>query len=336
MRLPRIALATVLAVAAFPAAAHAAPHWSSPRQVVAPPGDPATQNVGTPQALGGPKGEPLGFAGDGSAHPLFLSGTIANGLTATPITTDSLGGARGAVGADGTLAAVWGSGGKGHLALGQIGGAFSVVDLPGDGANALDTAVSPDGTTTVAWRTKTADGTYQLLVAQAAKGGGLGEPQVLDSGKAGISLVDAAAGANGAVAVAYTKIAPPYRTRVTVKPAGASAFEAPQTLSSSARADTSPAVAVATDGTIVAGWANPEGGMVAFRRPAETAFAAPVALGSPAFALDLEPTPQGGAAMAFAAPGAVRAAVAPAGEGFPAPSVVGQAPGQIPPTPSIT
>src|SRR4051794_34722503 len=336
MRLPRTALTTALLLAAFPAAAQAAPHWSSPKQVAPPPADPATQNLGMPQALAGPKGEPLGFTGDGEGHPLFLSGTIADGLSAAPITTSSTGSARGAVGGDGTLAAVWGSGGAGHVALGQVGGAFGTpIDLPGSGVNTTDVAVSPDGTTTVAWRTKAADGTYSLLVAQAPKGGALGEPQVVDSGKAGISLVDAAAGANGTVAVAYTKIAPPYRTRVSVKPAGAAAFEAPQTVSSSARADTSPSVAVATDGTVVAAWANPEAGMVTFRRPGASAFEAPVSLGSPAFAVDLEPTPQGGAALAFSAAGDVRAAVAPAGGAFPAPSVAGPAPGQIPPAPSV-
>ena len=45
----RTTLLTLLAVAAFPAAAQAAPHWSSPKQVVAPLADPATQNVGTPR-----------------------------------------------------------------------------------------------------------------------------------------------------------------------------------------------------------------------------------------------------------------------------------------------
>src|SRR6476661_7302549 len=275
MHLPRTALAPVLAIAAFPAAAQAAPHWSSPKQVVAPPADPATQNVGTPQVLSGPKGEPLGFTSDGDGHPLFLSGTIADGLAAAPITTASTGSARGAVGADGTPA-----------------------DLPGNGVNTTDVAVSPDGTTTVAWRTKATDGTYSLLAAQAPKGGALGEPQVVDTGKAGISLVDAAAGANGAVAVAYTKIAPPYRTRVSVKPAGATAFEPYQPVSSSTHADTSPAVAVATDGTVVTGWANPDAGMVAFRRPGETAFGAPVSLGAPTYAVDLEPTPLGGLALA--------------------------------------
>ena len=332
----RTSLLTLLAVAAFPAAAQAAPHWSSPKQVVAPPADPATQTVGTPQAVAGPKGEPIGFAGDGESLPLFLSGSITSGLTAKRITDSSRGGARGAVGADGTVAAVWASSGKGHLALGTVAGTFAApVDLPGDGVNALDVAVSPNGTATVAWRTKAADGTYQMLIAQAPKGGGLGEPQVVDSGKAGISLVDAAAGANGTVAVAYTKIAPPYRTRVTVKPAGAAAFEAPQPISSSTRADTSPAVSVATDGTVVAGWANPEAGMVAFRRPGATAFEAPVSLGTPAFALDLQPTPQGGTALAFTAPSEIRAAVALPGAGF-APAAVGSAPGQVPPVPSIT
>ena len=55
-------------------------------------------------------------------------------------------------------------------------------------------------------------------------------------------------------------------------------------------------MAVASDGTVVAGWANPDGGMVAFRRPGATAFEGPVSPGTPVFALDLQPTPQGGAA----------------------------------------
>ena len=213
-------------------------------------------------------------------------------------------------------------------------GRSAPVDLPGAGVNALDAAVSPDGTTTVAWRTKGADGTYQLLVAQAPRGGALGEPQVIDSGKAGISLVDAAAGANGTVAVAYTKSAP------ATAPASPSSRRAPRRSSPTSRcrrptrADTSPAVAVATDGTVVTGWANPEAGMVAFRRPGETAFGAPVSLGAPTYAVDLQPTPLGGLALAFAVPGEVRAAVAAPGAGF-SPVTVGPAPGQIPPTPSI-
>ena len=104
-------LLSVAALAALPAAAQAARHWSSPQQVVAPPADPLTQSTGMPQALAGSAGQALGFAADGEGYPLSLSGTIAGGLSATRITTASKGGAHGAVGADGTVAAVWSTSG---------------------------------------------------------------------------------------------------------------------------------------------------------------------------------------------------------------------------------
>ena len=288
-------LVSVAALAALPATAHAAPHGRPPsRSSHRPRRSRCAQSTGRPQALAGSAGQALGFAADGEGYA--VAQRHDRGRTDRHrITSLSKGGARGATGADGTVAAVWSSGGTGHLATGQAGGPLGApADLPGAGVDALDVAVSPDGTTTVAWRTKAADGTYQLLIAQAPRGGALGEAQVIDSGKAGISLVDAAAGANGTVAVAYTKSAPAYRTRVTVKPAGAAAFEPYQPVSSSTRADTSPAVAVGADGTVVAGWANPESGMVAFRRPGEAAFGAPVSLGAATYAVDLQPTPQGG------------------------------------------
>lgn len=336
MHFRRITFSTILALAALPTAlAQAAPHWSVPKQIVAPPsgGGP----VAAPQALVGPGGTALGFGGDGQ-HPLAFSGTIAGGLTAKPIAATATGTARGAAGADGTIAAVWSDNTQAHLAIAPPGGAFGTpIDLPGTGVNSLAVAVSPDGTTTVAWRTKaTSPGVvYEVLAAQVPKGGAaLGTPQVLETGKSGISYVAAAAGADGAVAVSYGRQATVSRTKVAVKPAGAAAFEAPQAVSSDTKSDIGSSIAFEKDGTIVAAWGNPDAGQVALRRPGQTAFAAPVSLGAPAYSIDLEPTPQGVTAVAFAAGGDIRAAVQAADGSF-APVVVGPAPGNIPPQPAI-
>lgn len=307
----------------------AAPHWSSPKRVVAP-----AQNPGTPQALFAPDGAPRGFGSDGT-NPVALTGSIASGLTAAPITTASNGTARGAIGANGTTAAAWSDSTRAFVAVAPPAGGFGEpVQLAGGRVGDVDVAVSPDGTTTVIWRSRDG-GTYQASVAQAPPGGGFGAPQVFDTGASPISTVDAAAGADGTVAVAYTRNAGGYRVKAALKAPGAAGFDTPQTLSDPNGTDLGAEIAVASDGTAVAAWANPQGAKAAFRRPGQAAFEAPVDVGPGGYSLQLEPTPQGGTALTYAGSGSVWAAVQAPGGGFGAVQAVGAAPGNIPPAPSI-
>lgn len=307
----------------------AAPHWSSPKRVVAP-----AQSPGTPQALFAPDGAPRGFGSNG-ANPVALTGSIAGGLTANPITTASNGTARGAIGANGTTAAAWSDGTRGFVTVAPPGGGFGEpVQLPGARVGDIDVAVSPDGTTTVIWRSRDG-GTYQASIAQAPAGGGFGAPQVFDTGASPISTVDAAAGADGTVAVAYTRNAGGYRVKAALKAPGAAGFDTPQTLSDPNTTDLGAEIAIAADGTVVAAWANPQGAKAAFRRPGQPAFDAPVDVGPAGYSLQLEPTPQGCTALTYAGSGSVWAAVQAPGGGFGAAQAVGAAPGNIPPAPSI-
>ncbi|MBJ7469851.1 MAG: hypothetical protein JHD16_01045 [Solirubrobacteraceae bacterium] len=325
--------AALLAVLPAPAAL-AAPHWSSPRQVVPKPPE-AERTVGAPQALIAADGSLRGFGSDG-AYPITLSGTVAGGLTSTRLSTTSTGTARGAIGPDGTLAATWSDTARAFAVTAPGGGAFGgPFALPGARVGSADAAVGSDGVTTVIWRSREADGNYQALVAQAPPGGALGAPQVLDAGTSPVSSVDAAAGPNGAVGVAYTRQAGGYRVKTSLKPAGAAAFETPQTVSDGGQTDMRPELAFNADGTAVVAWANPQGAKAAFRRPGQTAFEAPAAVGGAGYNLALAPTPQGGAALAYVGDGSVHAAVQAPGGGFSAAAAIAPAPGQIPPAPSV-
>jgi hypothetical protein len=189
---------------------------------------------------------------------------------------------------------------------------------------------------TVAWRSRASTSSYSVLAATAPPGGTFGSAQTVDSGSGGMDAVDLAAGPGGALAVVYRKLSPKYRTYAAVRPVGASAFEAPQKLSTGDAADTSPHVAFGTDGTLFAAWANPLGTGFAMRPVGATAFAAQAPLDTEgSFALDLVPTPQGGVAAAWAVSRAIRAAIAPAGAAFGAPAQVTTTGSQIVPEPRI-
>ena len=74
------------------------------------------------------------------------------------------------------------------------------------------------------------------------------------------------------------------------------------------------------------------------RAPAATTFSAPAPLGpagESAFALDLVPTPQGGAAATWAAKDQIRAAVQPAGGAFGDGAAIAPSPTQVTPQPEI-
>jgi hypothetical protein len=324
----------VLLALSVPAAAQAAPHWSSPKQVIAAPPSGTVSSLGTPEALVTPTGGLLAFGGD-TIHPVVLLGTIAGGFGAPiPLDSGTAPTARGAVGADGTSAAAWEVGGQARVAVAAPGARFgSATALPGAGVNAIDVAVAADGTTTVAYRTHAASG-YQLLAATAPKGQPFGVPQVLDSGTSAIGSVRIAAGPGGAVAIVYTHIAGTYRTRATVRAAGAASFDAPQTLSSGTQSDIDPQVAFDADGTIVAAWANPGGAQYALRGPGQAGFTAPVALGVGSVDLDLTATPQGLTALAVASSDHVLVAVQSPGAGF-ALTPIASFTGEFAPTPSI-
>ena len=67
---------------------------------------------------------------------------------------------------------------------------------------------------------------------------------------------DVAAGPGGALAVTYRKILTRYRARVAVRPAGAPAFEAPETMPGGDQAVIRTQVAIGGDGHVVAGWVD--------------------------------------------------------------------------------
>ncbi len=331
----RLILAAALMTAALPAtAAQAAPHWSSPKQVVGPPADPDAAFVGSPQVRAFSDGRLLALTTDG-ADPLALTGTIGSGFAApAKLGTGSSGSVVGDIGADGTAVAAWTSAGHAEVAIDPPGGTFgAATELPGDGVNAIDATVATDGSVVVVYRTHSKDGVYQALVASAPKGGGFGTPQVLESGKSGIGSFDVAAAPDGAVGATWTRISSVYRTRASLRPPGAAQFEAPQVLSSSPKADIEARIAFTADGTAVVAWANPDGGQFATRGPADAHFGAPAPVGHPAFTIDLEPTPQGSVALATAGDGNVYAGVLGAG-GFGL-TTVGAAPGNVPPMPAI-
>ncbi len=328
-------VAALMTAAVLPAGvAQAAPHWSSPKQVVGPPADPNAAFVGSPQVHAAGDGRLLAFTTDG-ADPLALAGSIGSGFAApVKLGSGSSGSVVGDIGADGTAVAAWTSAGHAEVAVAPPAGAFGqAAELPGDGVNAIDATVATDGSVVAAYRTHGKDGVYQTLVAAAPKGGAFGTPQVLESGKSGIGGVDVAAGPNGAVGATWTRISSVYRARASLRPPGAAQFEAPQVLSSAPKADIETRIAFTADGTAVVAWANPDGGEFALRGAQDAKFGAPAPVGHPAYSIDLEPTPQGSVALALAGDGNVYGGVLGAG-GFGL-TTVGSAPGNVPPAPRI-
>jgi hypothetical protein len=320
-------LPTALAALALsPATAFAAPHWSAPADVI--PSAGASLNS-APRAFVSPAGKSLVVAGSGS-QALLASGDAANVFAApVPVANAAAGATLGlasAIGADGTVAVAWSSGGSAHASVvAPGGGVIGTADLPGAGVNALGAAVAADGTVLVAYRTKESANAYTLRLATAAPGSAtFSAPVTIDDGSATDSI-NIATGPGGAVAIAYRKLTGKYRARVAVRPAGAGAFEAGQALTQLGdEADYSPHVAFDASGTIVAAWGNAAGAQYALRSPGAAGFGAGVALGSgSAYSVDLEPTPTGTTAVSLVGSGAVRAALQAApGAGFGAPTQV--------------
>ncbi len=303
-----------------PAAASAAPTWSSPASLA--PAPSAGLTAAPPQAFAA-TGRSLVVGSDGSV-PWLASGELS-GRFAARTTLGSGGGATGVdadLGADGTLAVAWVSGGAAHVTIVRPGQAPSPqVDLPAAGTNGAAVAVAPDGSITLAYRTK-AGSTYAIDVVSAPAGGVFGPPVTLDSGTGGIDSPDVAAGPGGATAITYRKIIGRYRARVAVRPAGAAAFDAPQSVSTGDLAAIRTRVAFDADGTVVAAWSDGAGARYALRPAAATAFGAPVTLGDNASSINLVATPQGGAAATWAGNGTIRAAVQPPGAAFGAPATI--------------
>jgi hypothetical protein len=301
-----------LAVAALlPASASAAQPWSAPVDVIPSPGLAAIGNSAPEVFVAG--GRSLVAAGSGE-NALLARGSAANVFSA-PITVGTVPGGNvgldAAAAADGTVAVAWVSGGSGHVSIVSPGGEVKPqADLPGAGVNAIGVAIAPDGSTIVAYRTKEAPNSYTLRVATAAPGSSsFGEPAAIETGAATDSI-DVATGPGGAAAVAYRKLAGKYRARVAVRPAGAGAFEPGQALGTAGELDDfTPRVAFDADGTLVAAWGNPAGGLYALRAPGQSTFAPASPLGSgPAYNVDLEPTPGGTAVVGVAGGGTMRVA----------------------------
>jgi hypothetical protein len=321
-------LAVAVAVAALSpaAAASAAPRWSAPVDVI--PG--SGTGVSAPQALvSGATGKSLVLAGSGP-EALLATGNAA-GVFASPaaIATGS-GGAIGldsALGADGTVAVAWAGGGTGHATIVKPGGdVLTQADLPGTGVNAIGVGIASDGSVIVAYRTKESPSAYSLRVAILPAGRSAFDAPVTVESPAAVDSIDVATGPGGAAAIAYRQLAGKYRARVAVRPAGAGAFEPGQPLATAGELDDfAPQAAFDADGTVVAAWGNPAGALTAQRAPGAASFgpAAPLG-GGAAYDLDLEPTPAGGAAVALAGGGVMRAALQPApGAAFSAPVQVG-------------
>jgi len=309
MSLKPFALASlaVAAAAAVPATAGAA-SWSAPVDVI-----PAGS---APSALVSPAtGRSLVLAGSGS-DALLATGTAA-GVFGSPVPVASGASALGlstALGADGTVAIGWASGGTGHATVVAPDGSVRAdAALPGAGVNSIDVGVASDGAVIVAYRTKESANAYTLRVATMPAGTtAFGEPVALQSGAA-VDSIDVATGGGGAVAIAYRQLGGKYRARVAVRPAGASAFEPGAAPGAGAGDgdDYSPRVAFDADGTIVAVWGNAGGARYALR-PAGTgaSFGEAQPLGSgPAYDVDLVGAPGGGAAVSYAGSGTVWAAL---------------------------
>lgn len=336
MRLRHLLPALLMTTALAPASAQAAASWSSPEQIA------KAGAVMAPVPAGifaAPDGRSLAVFSD-AGRPWLATGTVRGAFAAPAALADDqpgAGAADAAAGANGTLAVAWAAGEAAHVVVIPPGASSgSEASFTGPGITGASVAVAADGAVTVAWRSRASASSYSVLAATAPPGGTFGAAQTIDSGSGGMDAVDVASGPGGALAVVYRKLSQKYRTYAAVRPVGASAFEAPQKLSTGDAADTSPHVAFGTDGSVFAAWANPLGTAFAMRPAGATAFAAQAPLDSEgSFALDLAPTPQGGVAATWAVSRAIRAAVAPIGAAFGAPVQVTTTGSQIVPDPRI-
>ncbi len=327
-------LTAVLALA-VPAAAQASPTWSAPTSLAPAPG--AGQIAAPAQAFVSGAGRSLVVSSDGTAPWLAIgdrSGHFgARAALGTP--ADGASGVDADLGADGTLAVAWVSGGSAHVTIVPPGGSpRPQIDLPAVGTNGVAVAVAPDASVTLAYRTK-AGKTYGVDVVTAPAGGAFGAPATLDSGTSGIDSPDVAAGPGGALAVTYRKIISRYRARVAVRPAGATAFDTPQSVSGGDQAVIRTHVAFDSDGSVVAAWANGAAAQYAVRAAGGSAFGDPVTLADGASSLNLVTTPQGGTAAAWAGNGVIKAAVQAPGAAFGAPATIASYGSQIVADPAI-
>jgi hypothetical protein len=324
MKLLPVAVAVVALSAA--GVADAAPRWSAPVDVI--PG--SATGVSAPQALvSGATGKSLVLAGSGP-EALLATGNAAGVFSSPAAIATTSGAALGldsALGADGTVAVAWASGGAGHATIVKPGGdLLTQADLPGAGVNAIGVGVASDGAVIVAYRTKESPSAYSLRVAVLPAGRASFDAPVTVESPAAVDSIDVATGPGGAAAIAYRQLAGKYRARVSLRPAGAGAFEPGQPMTTAGELDDfAPQVAFDGNGTLVAAWGNPAGALYAQRSAGASSFGAAAPLGAgAAYDLDLEPTPAGGAAVALAGNGVMRAALQPApGAAFSEPVQVG-------------
>ncbi len=309
-------LTAVLALAA-PAAASAAPSWSAPSSLAP---APASGLAAAPaQAFVSGAGRSLVVSSDGTA-PWLAGGDRAghfDARTALGTASDGAVNTDADLGADGTLAVAWASGGAAHVTVVPAGSAAASSGRP---ARSRDERCRRRGRPgRVDHDGLPHEGRHDLRRERrqcSRRAARSARPSRSTAAPPGIDSPEIAVGNGGAVAVTYRKIITRYRARVAVRPAGAAAFDPPQTVSDGDQAAVSVRVAFDADGSVVAAWANGTAAQYAVRAAAATAFAAPVTLGDGAYSIELVPTPQGGTAAAWAGNGVIHAAIQAPGAAF--------------------
>ena len=180
------------------------------------------------------------------------------------------GGVDAALGVDGTLAVAWTAGGSAHVAVGPVGQRGAQTDLPGANVSDVAVTVAADGTVTVAYRTKPAASSYELMAATAAPGAALWHAD-----QARTARPRASTASTRRRAWVERSRSPTGNLHRATTPTRSSARRAPRTLarhqSLMTPAPTSPDIATRiafdADGTIVAAWTNYGGAAYALRAP---------------------------------------------------------------------
>src|SRR4051794_13511117 len=145
------------ALAASPAAAAAAPHWSAPDIVFG--ADPAAQAA--PSVLMDAAGRAIAVSSD-ARGPVIATGDAAGHFGAPEVVASGrqpADGVSGALGPDGTLAVAWDVAGAVRVAVRGPGGGFAApVELTPANGSTPALAVGPDGTVTAVWRESSGGG----------------------------------------------------------------------------------------------------------------------------------------------------------------------------------
>lgn len=312
-----VVLVIVLAALIAPGVSLGGAHWSAPSDV--------GFSIVHPTVWLGADGRSRVVAGDG-ASTWLASGDVANRFSVPADLFPGVGppwSVTAAARPNGSALLTWSDRGCVqfvHLLCGRAS-ALSALVLAADGTRSARQPLAPGealigggsassvvdglGRSTVAWREQARNGSsyaYRVQAVQVSAGGAFGDPVELVNGSESVADVEAGAGLDGTVAVAWTQSA---RVRVSVRPAGAAAFGPPETIAG----DDAPGtrnmglqVAVGDDGTVSIGWVN-GGGAFVRERPPGGAFATATTLTTdPWPALRLTRAPADGLAAAWALP----------------------------------